>query len=475
MDAERVNALLGGAQSTSFEMVVTALINELASVTEEVVLVLDDYHLIRAPTVHASVSFLLQHLPSCLQLVLASRADPPLPMARLRANGQLAEVREADLRFTATEAAELLRTAVAAELPEAAVVLLADRTEGWVAGLQLAALSLQGHPDIDVFVQSFSGSHRYILDYLTEEVLDRQPQDLRTFLLETSVLERLSAPLCDAITGRADSQRLLEQIQRANLFLVPLDEARGWWRYHHLFADLLRARLTQDHPDRVTELHQAAAAWHEAQGLADEAVRHALAAGDATPAARLIEQHFDALVGRREDATLRRWLEALPAELVATRPRLCLAQAFWALIGGRVDEVERLVDAAERGAAAVADEPYEPSVGREASLLANVPAVITRMRAAVAQLRGNPEQSVVFAHQTLAALHEDEWMLESLTRWYLAVAEWLAGKPGVVERAFGSLTSSIATWRAAGMRPLAAWPTTTSAKSSAPKAAWARR
>jgi LuxR family maltose regulon positive regulatory protein len=457
LDAEGVAALLGGLESTSFEAVVTAMVNQLAGVTEELVLVLDDYHLIQAPPIHASLGFLIDHLPAQLRLVVASRADPPLPLARLRARGQLVELRERDLRFTPTEAAALLRTAVGPDLPEAAVAVLADRTEGWVAGLQLAALSLQGHADMDAFVQSFSGSHRYVLDYLAEEVLDRQPQQLRAFLLETSVLERLSGSLCAAVTGRADSQRLLEQIERANLFLVPLDEVRGWWRYHHLFADLLRARLVQEHPDRVTELHRAAAAWSEPRGLVDDAIRHALAAGDATWAARLIEQHFDALVGRREDATLRRWLEALPAELVSTRPRLCLAQAFWALLGGRLEAVERLLHTAERGFAAAADEPYEPSVGRDASLLANVPAVITRMRAAVWQLRGDPEQTVAFAHQTLAALHEGEWMLESVTRWYLAVAEWLRGQPAAAERAFASMSSSIARWRAAGLRTLAAW------------------
>jgi ATP/maltotriose-dependent transcriptional regulator MalT len=223
-----------------------ALVNELAAVTEEVVLILDDYHLIQAPPVHASVEFLLEHQPACLRLVLASRADPPLPLARLRARGQLAELREADLRFTPKEAAELLRTAVGSELPEAAVAALGDRTEGWVAGLQLAALSLRDRGEITAFVEGFSGSHRYVLDYLTEEVLDRQPKQLRTFLLETSVLERLSGPLCQAVTGRSDSQALLEQVERANLFLVPLDEVRGWWRYHHLFADLLRARLNQE-------------------------------------------------------------------------------------------------------------------------------------------------------------------------------------------------------------------------------------
>jgi LuxR family transcriptional regulator, maltose regulon positive regulatory protein len=225
--ADRVGALLQGLQPTSFEAVVTALVNELAGVAEEVVLVLDDYHLIQAPQVHQSLEFLLEHLPAQLRLVLASRADPPPPLARLRARGQLVELRERDLRFTLEEAAELLRTAVGSELPTADVAALADRTEGWVAGLQLAALSLQGRTDIDAFVEGFSGSHRFVLDYLSEEVLDRQPDHLVRFLLETSVLERLSGGLCEAVTGRADSQALLERVERANLFLVPLDEVRG--------------------------------------------------------------------------------------------------------------------------------------------------------------------------------------------------------------------------------------------------------
>ncbi len=269
--AERVGALLQGAQSASFQAVVATLVNELAGGFDEVVLVLDDYHLIDAPPVHASLAFLLEHLPPSLRLVVASRADPPLPLARLRARGQLAELRAADLRFTLEEAAELLRTAVGSELPDAAVAALGDRTEGWVAGLQLAALSLRGRGDITAFVEGFSGSHRYVLDYLAEEVLDRQPEPLRAFLLETSVLGRLSGPLCQAVTGRADSQALLEAVERANLFLVPLDEVRGWWRYHHLFADLLRARLHQERPERVPELHQAAAAWSEGHGLVDDA------------------------------------------------------------------------------------------------------------------------------------------------------------------------------------------------------------
>jgi LuxR family maltose regulon positive regulatory protein len=241
---QRVDALFQGAQPPP-EAVLTVLVNELAAAPEEVVLVLDDYHLVAAAPIHDGLAVLLERLPPQLRLVLASRADPPLPLARLRAGGQLVELREDDLRFSSEEAAELLRMAVGVELPEAAVAALGDRTEGWAAGLQLAALSLRGHADVGAFVHEFSGSHRFVLDYLTEEVLDRQPEPLRGFLLETSILERLSGPLCAAVTGRADSQQLLEQAERANLFLHPLDEVRGWWRYHQLFGDLLRARLQQ--------------------------------------------------------------------------------------------------------------------------------------------------------------------------------------------------------------------------------------
>jgi LuxR family maltose regulon positive regulatory protein len=452
--ADQVAPLLQGLQPASFQAVAATLANELADSAEEVVLVLDDYHLIEAPQVHQSFEFLLEHLPTSLRLVLASRADPPLPLGRLRARGQLAELREADLRFTAEEAAELLHDAIGPKLPAGAVAALADRTEGWAAGLQMAALSLQGHGDPAGFVATFSGSHRYVLDYLAEEVLDGQPQPLRAFLLETAVLERLCGPLCDAVTGRSDSQALLEQVERANLFLVPLDEVRGWWRYHHLFADLLRARLQRERPERVHELHHAAAGWSEDHGLADDAVRHALAAGDATWAARLLERHFDALLRRSEAATLQRWLEALPAELVASRPRLCLAQTHLAVSRGEVETIERLLDDAEQAWRATGDEPYEPSLGRASSLVANVPAAIAVQRAAAAQFRGDAESTIVFARRALADLVEEEWALDSAARWYLAVAEWLGGRPAAAERVFAS---GIARWRAAGEPSLAAW------------------
>ena len=230
---ERVAPLLGPPALASFEGLVTALINELAS--DEALLVLDDYHLISAQQVHQSLAFLVEHRPAGIGVLLASRSDPPLPLARLRARGQLAEIREAELRFTPAEAAELLQHA-ASGLPETSVAALAARTEGWAAGLQLAALSLRGQANAAAFVAAFTGSHRYVLDYLAEEVLDGQGKQLRAFLLETSVLERLSGPLCDTVTGREGSQALLEEAERAGLFLIPLDEVRGWWRYHHLFA-----------------------------------------------------------------------------------------------------------------------------------------------------------------------------------------------------------------------------------------------
>src|SRR5215510_2480265 len=268
--ADQVGPLLGPPAPPSFEGVITALINTLADqpggpggpgasgdpggpggpAGDEVLLALDDYHLIDAEPVHTSLIFLLEHLPPGLPLVLASRSDPPLPLARLRAGGQLTELRAGDLRFTTDEAAALLGAAVGPGLPATAVEALAERTEGWAAGLQLAALSLPGQADVPGFVAAFGGSHRYVLDYLAGEVLEGRGEDMRGFLLETSVLERLSGALCDAVTGRTDSQTMLEAIERANLFLLPLDEVRGWWRYHQLFAVLLRGRLQPQQPGR---------------------------------------------------------------------------------------------------------------------------------------------------------------------------------------------------------------------------------
>jgi LuxR family transcriptional regulator, maltose regulon positive regulatory protein len=447
---QRVAPLLGSPPS-SFEGLVTALINELAAHhgENEIVLVLDDYHLVNAQQVHASLAFLLEHLPPGLHLVLASRSDPPLPLARLRARGQLAELRTDDLRFTAEEAAALLHESTGAALPGPAVAALVARTEGWAAGLQLAALSLRGRSDIAEFVAAFSGSHRYILDYLTGEALDGQPEQVREFLLETSVLERLSGGLCDAVTGRDDGQAMLEQVEQAGLFLMPLDEVRGWWRYHRLFADLLRARLQQQRPGRVAVLHRAAAGWYEEHELADDAVRHALAAGDTTWAARLVEQHFDeTLYLRSEGATAQRWLATLPAELVQSRPRLALAQSLLAATLGRADAMELATEAVERalaGAAPAIDEAFEPSAGPAASMLVNIPVLMALHQSFLAQLRGDAEGTAAFAAQAIAKLGDGERLLSSMAQGLLAAAEWLRGRLAAAEQAF---VSSIAGWQA---------------------------
>jgi LuxR family transcriptional regulator, maltose regulon positive regulatory protein len=446
---ERLGALLGAPAPRSFEGLATAVINDLAAqpARDEVLLVLDDYHLVDAGPVHESVAFLLENLPPGLVLVVSGRSDPPLPLPRLRARGQLAELRAAELRFTTEEAAALLGTAARQVLPEDAVAALTARTEGWAAGLQLAALSLRGRTNAAGFVAAFSGSHRFVLDYLADEVLDGQPGQVRAFLLETSVLERLSGELCDAVTGQSGSQAMLQSIERAGLFLVPLDEVRGWWRYHQLFADLLRARLEQEQPGRMRELHRAAAAWSDEHDLADDAVRHALAAGDAAWAARLVERHVETLLGRSEGATLRRWLSALPGESVRDRPRLCLAQAYGAAMGFQVEALEALLDDAERAFAASGAEPYAASAGRPVSSLANVPAGIAFLRAVLARLRGDPALASDYNRQALAQLGEDDWLMRYLVRWNQAAADWLGGRPGSAER---GLTEVLAELRAAG-------------------------
>jgi LuxR family maltose regulon positive regulatory protein len=429
----------------SLEGLAAALINELAAEPgrDEVLLVLDDYHLIDSGPVHESVAFLLEHLPPGLAVVVSGRADPPLPLARLRARGHLAELRSADLRFTPEEAAALLAWAAGPGLPDAAVTALVARTEGWAAGLQLAGLSLRGHADPAGFVAAFSGSHRYVLDYLADEVLDGQPAQVRTFLLETSVLDRLTGELCDAVTGRAGGQVTLEQIERAGLFVVPLDEVRGWWRYHHLFADLLRARLHAEQPGRVPTLHAAAAVWSEGHDLADDAVRHALAAGDPAWAARLVERHVETLLGRSEGVTLRRWLSALPAESVRDRPRLCLAQAYAAAQGFQVEALEGLLDDAEHAFAASGDEPYHDPAGRPASVLANVPAGIAFLRATLARLGGDAALAAGYNQQALAQLGEDEWLMRSFVRWSQAAVDWLGGRLGPAEHGLAQVLAEL--------------------------------
>src|SRR6266540_2680886 len=439
------------AQPTS-NAVVTALVNELAALPDELVLILDNYHLIESQAVHDSLTFLLEHLPPRMRVVIASRSDPPIPLARFRARGQLAELRAADLRFTLEESAALLRGIWGLNLTEESIAALEERTEGWVTGLQFAALSLRVSPDAARFIQEFRGSHRYVLDYLTEEVLEQQPDDVRSFLLETSILEQLSGPLCDALTGRHDGQEVLEYLERANLFLVPLDEQRRWYRYHHLFADLLRARLHPADPDRVPELHRRAADWAEEHGLIEDATRHALAAGDEAWAAALVERSVDEVLRRGEGVTLRRWLSLLPRQVVASHPRLCLVQAIAASTAGRLLAAELLLQDAERALATAPSQPQVSPAGREGSVLANIPAAITLLRASHAGYRGDAERATELARQAQAHLAEDERGPRFSCRWNLALADWMRGRLTEAERAFAGI---VAEGRAAGATHLA--------------------
>src|SRR5262249_33076905 len=309
-------ALLEAGGGTPTEAVLVSLINDLDVLAGRTVIALDDYHVIDAAAVHEAVTFLLDNLPPQVTLAMTTRADPPLPLSRLRARGELVEVRAADLRFTTGEAEAFLNDVMELQLEPVLVAALEARTEGWAAGLQLAGLSARTHPrDVEGFVAAFSGTHRFVLDYLVEEVLDRQPEDVRAFLLDTSVLDQLAGGLCDALTGRTDGQPMLETLERENLFVVPLDDERRWYRYHHLFADAWRPGLAPRGPGRVPELHAAAARWLAANALLSDAVPHAIASGDPELTADLVELAVADLRRRRQDRTLRDWLAALPEDV----------------------------------------------------------------------------------------------------------------------------------------------------------------
>ena len=324
------------------------LLNDLDALSDDVVLVLDDYHVIEARGVQDGMAFLLEHLPPQIHLVIASRADPALPLARLRGRGELVEIRAADLRFTPNEAAAYLNEVMGLVLTAPDVAALEERTEGWIAALQLAALSLQGREDVATFIAGFAGDDRYIVDFLAEEVLQRQPEHVQQFLLQTSILDRLSGRLCDAVTGQDGGQAKLAALERGNLFLVPLDDRRRWYRYHQLFADVLQARLLDEQPGDLPGLHRRASAWYERSGEPSEAIRHALAAGDFGRAADLVELAIPAMRKTRQEVAVHGWLRALPEELVRVRPVLSVGLAGALLAEGELEGVEtRLQDAEE--------------------------------------------------------------------------------------------------------------------------------
>jgi LuxR family maltose regulon positive regulatory protein len=354
VDEEIGAPLLSALQSPqlpAMENVLTALLNEVALRADQLILVLDDVHLLSETVILKVMDFLLHHQPPQLHLVLTSREDPDLPLARLRARDQLTEIRARDLRFTPQETDAFLRGVMGLDLSRQDVAALEDRTEGWAAGLQLAGLSLQKQTDLKSFIADFSGSHRYILDYLTDEVLRQQPEDIRAFLLQTAILDRLSGPLCDALTGRIDSGKLLAHLETANLFVIPLDDERRWYRYHHLFSDLLHNQLTRSQPELVPQLHRRASRWYEENGDILTAVDHALLDPDLTQAARLIEQRTLPMLYQGEVARVVGWFNRLPEATLDSAPMLCICKA-WALVlmqrGARREEVEQALSAAEQ-------------------------------------------------------------------------------------------------------------------------------
>lgn len=431
-------------QPSLVESILTALLNEIATLPDTspaepavgesgFILVVDDYHLIRDKAVNMALAFLIEHMPPQMHLVITTREDPPFPLARLRARGQLTELRAADLRFTAAEAAEFLNQVMGLSLSAAEVAALEDRTEGWIAGLQLAALSMQNHQDVHGFIKAFAGDNRYIVDYLVEEVLQRQPEPIRCFLLQTAILERLSGSLCDAVTGQQASKARLEALERGNFFVVPLDDRRHWYRYHHLFAEVLRVHLVADLPEQVPTLHERASDWYEQHGSVNDAIYHAIAAQDFERAANLIERAIPQIRRTRHESTLLGWLRALPDELVRGRPILSAHYAWVLLAQGEMDGVEtRLLDA-EQSLDRLEKENKRPQermldiASAEEEEFRRLPGTIAIYRSGRSLALGDVHATVRYARQALELSSEEDHLQRGAAAALLALVAWSHG------------------------------------------------
>jgi LuxR family maltose regulon positive regulatory protein len=432
---QRIDPQLGKAAQAMLQAsplpipaLLTSLLNDVAAQPNPVMLVLDDYHVIDARPIDEALGFLLDHLPPQLHLVITTREDPNLPLARLRVRGLLTEVRAADLCFTVAETAIFLQQVMGLELTETQIAALEARTEGWIAGLQMAALSMRGQKDISTFIQSFTGSHRFVLDYLLEEVLHQQPAPVQEFLLKTAILNQLTGSLCNALTGETNGQEILESLDRANLFLVPLDHERRWYRYHHLFGELLRQRLQQDTEESaVHALHIRASEWYEANGLALEAFHHATAANDMARALRLIEGEGLPLYFRGEAIPIRHWLESLPEAEFRTRPALWVTYASVLTMTGRLhDNIEEILQAAET---ALQDNGADE---KTADLLGQIAAI----RAMLAVPKNGVETIITQARRALELLHPDNAPMRTTTTWTLGYAYQLQGKRAAARAAY---------------------------------------
>ncbi len=425
---------LQSPQPPPIESILTALLNTVSSISNDFILVLDDYHLIDARSVDHVITFLLEHLPAQMHLVMTTREDPNLPLARLRASHQLTELRVTDLRFTPSEAAEFLNQVMSLNLSSQEVAVLETRTEGWIAGLQLAVLSMQHHQDVPGFIQAFAGDHRYIVDYLVEEVLQRQPEAIRSFLLQTSILDRLNGSLCDALTDQSGGKAQLEALQRGNFFLIPLDDKRHWYRYHHLFADVLHLHLMTEQPHLVPALHRRASEWFEHNDLAADAIRHALAAADFERTADLIERAMPAMRRNRQESLVLGWLEMLPDELFFSRPVLSVHFAGTLLSNGRLEDVEARLQDAERWLDIREDTAKMVVVDKEE--FRSLPGSIAVFRAAHALALGQVPKTVKYARAALELLPEENHHGRGAASGLLGLAYWTSGNLEAVQQSY---------------------------------------
>jgi len=434
---ENLLAALQTPQPPPVESLLTSLLNEISALPSDLILVLDDYHLLDSKAVDEALTFLVEHQPPQLRLVIATREDPTLPLARLRVRGQLTELRAADLRFTPAETAEFFNRMMGLHLSDGDIAALETRTEGWIAGLQLAALSMQGREDIAGFIQAFTGSNRYVLDYLAEEVIQRQLESTRNFLLQTAILDRLCAPLCNAVTERDDGKEMLDVLERSNLFLIPLDDKRQWHRYHHLFAEVLQARLIEVQPEKVTSLHQRASAWYEQNGYLPDAIRHALAAQDFDRAANLIERVWLAMDISYQSATWLDWVKALPNELIRARPVLSVGYG-WALLSvGELEASEARLRDAERWL-----EPADKQLGNLSAGMVvvddtefrSLPVSIAAARAYRALASGDISSTKMYARQALALDPEGNSIHHTQAVSLLGMAEYASGNLRAAEQ-----------------------------------------
>jgi LuxR family maltose regulon positive regulatory protein len=454
---EGLLAALQSPQPPPTESILTALINEITTIPDSFIFVLDDYHIIDSKPVDNALTFLIEHLPPQMHLVIVTREDPPLPLARLRVRNQLTELRAADLRFTPAEAAEFLNQMMGLNLSAENIAALDKRTEGWIAGLQLAALSMQGRASRDAasFIKSFTGSHRFVLDYLVEEVLGRQPEHVRNFLLQTAILDRLSSPLCDAVTGQEDGRGMLEALERGNLFVIPLDDQRQWYRYHHLFAEVLQAHLQEAQPDRMSMLHLRASGWYEQKGLRSDAIRHALAAKDFERAAGLIELARPAMDLSYQSSTWLGWVKALPDVLIRTRPVLSVGYAWALLDGGELEASESRLQDAERWLDMPTDKTRPESfddaqdklrrgmVVVDKEQFRSLPASISTARAYRSLALGDVPGAVKYAQQALELTPEDDQARHNEATSLLGLAQYTSGNLEAAERSLADFHTNL--------------------------------